>query len=216
MNSMDWQIRPENQRLPAIPEALPLMIDGLDLEQMRLRLGGDDEVLQAILRQFLCDFDSWREHFEREQLQLNTDAMLRLVHTLKGTAANVCADQVHAAALALETALRHGEAHQAGLVQDCVTALQRVLNALRQQLPPETGSGSSPMAPAQALLVVQEVAALLQRRRRVPHHLQQELRATVAPLVSAEQLEALFQHISAFEFKNAQQALADIQQCMST
>lgn len=216
MNSMDWQVRPENQRLPAIPEALPLMIDGLDLEQMRLRLGGDDEVLLAILRQFLCDFDSWQASFELERRQLNTGAMLRLVHTLKGTAANVCADQVHVAALALETALRQGEGLKAGLVRDCEAALQQVLNALRQQLPPEPGSGSCPIAPDQALLVVQEVAALLHRRRRVPHLLQQELRATVAPLVSVEQLEALFQHMSAFEFKNAQQALTEIQECMST
>lgn len=211
MDSFSWQVRPENLMAPDSAGGLPVAIDGLDLPQIRLRLGCDDQVLLEILRQFLCDFGSWREHFEFEQRRLNTDAMVRLVHTLKGTAANVCADQVQATALALETALRQGGRQVAGLALDCDAALQRVLTALRQQLPSEVGLGLNQTAPTQALLVVQEVAALLQRRRHVSHRLQQELRAVVAPLVSAEQLNALLHHLAAFEFKNAQQVLADIQ-----
>lgn len=215
MDSVGRPVRAENMMTPDNSDALPIAIDGLDLPQIRLRLGCDDHVLLAILRQFLCDFGSWREHFELEQRMLNTDAMMRLVHTLKGTAANVCANQVEATALALETALRQGVASVAGLALDCHVALQQVLTALRQQLPPEAGLGLDLMAPTQALLVVQEVAALLQRRRHVPHGLQQELRAVVVPLVSTEQWSALSHHLAAFEFKNAQQVLADIQQRMS-
>ena len=215
MDSVGRPVRSENLMVPESAGALPVAIDGLDLPQIRLRLGCDDQVLLAILRQFLCDFGSWREHFELEQRMLNTDAMMHLVHTLKGTAANVCANQVQATALALETALRQGVGQVAGLALDCDVALQRVLTALRHQLPPEAGPGLNQMAPTQALLVVQEVAALLQRRRHVPHQLQQELRAVVAPLVSTEQLNTLLHHLAAFEFKNAQQVLADIQGRMS-
>ena len=211
MDSVGQQVRSENMMAPGSVGGLPVAIDGLDLPQIRLRLGCDDQVLLEILRQFLCDFGSWRESFELEQRMLNADAMLRLVHTLKGTAANVCANQVQATALALETALRQGVVQVAGLALDCDAALQRVLTALRQQLPPEAGLGLNQMAPTHALLVVQEVAALLQRRRHVPHRLQQELRTVLAPLVSTEQLEALLHHLAVFEFKNAQQVLADIQ-----
>lgn len=211
MDSVSRQVRSENMMAPDSAGGFPVAIDGLDLPQIRLRLGCDDQVLLEILRQFLCDFGSWRENFELEQRMLNTDAMVRLVHTLKGTAANVCANQVQATALALETALRQGVVPVAGLALDCDVALQRVLTALRQQLPPEAGLGLNQMAPTHALLVVQEVAALLQRRRHVPHRLQQELRAVVAPLVSTEQLNALLHHLAAFEFKKAQQVLADIQ-----
>ena len=214
MDSVSGQVRPGDLMAPGNSGVLPEAIDGLDLPQMRLRLGCEDEVLLAILRQFLLDFGAWREHFDLEQQAQNTDAMVRLVHTLKGTAANVCASQVHAAALALETALRQGAGQAADLVQDCDAALQRILTALRQQLPSEKAPGSDQMAPAQALLVVQEVAALLQRRRHVPHPLLQELRAALAPVASVDQLEALLRQLAAFEFKNAQQTLADIQQRM--
>lgn len=215
MDSVARPVRSENLMTPDSAGILPVAIDGLDLPQMRLRLGCDDQVLLEILRQFLCDFGSWWESFEIEQKMLNTDAMMHLVHTLKGTAANVCANQVQATALALETALRQGVGQVAGLALDCDVALQQVLTALRRQLPPEAGPGLNQMAPTQALLVVQEVAALLQRRRHVPHRLQQELRTVVAPFVSTEQFNALLHHLAAFEFKNAQQVLADIQGHMS-
>lgn len=215
MDSVARPVRSENLMAPGSAGILPVAIDGLDLPQMRLRLGCDDQVLLEILRQFLCDFGSWWESFEIEQKMLNTDAMMHLVHTLKGTAANVCANQVQATALALETALRQGVGQVAGLALDCDVALQQVLTALRRQLPPEAGPGLNQMAPTQALLVVQEVAALLQRRRHVPHRLQQELRTVVAPFVSTEQFNALLHHLAAFEFKNAQQVLADIQGHMS-
>ncbi|MYZ54054.1 Hpt domain-containing protein [Malikia spinosa] len=215
MDSVARPVRSENLMAPDSAGTLPVAIDGLDLPQMRLRLGCDDQVLLKILRQFLCDFGSWWESFEIERKMLNTDAMMHLVHTLKGTAANVCANQVQATALALETALRQGVGQVAGLALDCDVALQQVLTALRRQLPPEAGPGLNQMAPTQALLVVQEVAALLQRRRHVPHRLQQELRTVVAPFVSTEQFNALLYHLAAFEFKNAQQVLADIQGHMS-
>ena len=214
MDSVSGQLRPGDLMAPGNAGGLPEVIDGLDLQQMRSRLGCEDDVLLAILRQFLLDFGAWREHFDLEQQAQHTDAMVRLVHTLKGTAANVCANQVQAAALALETALRQGAGQTAGLVQDCDAALQRVLTALRQQLPPEEAPEPDQLAPSQALLVVQEVAALLQRRRHVPHPLLQELRAALAPVASVGQLEALMRQLAAFEFKNAQQTLADIQQRM--
>lgn len=215
MYSVSGPGQPGELTAPGSAGGLPAAIDGLDLQQMRSRLGCEDEILLAILRQFACDFDAWRGQFDLEQQAQNTDAMVRLAHTLKGTAANVCANEVQAAALALETALRQGAGQTAGLVQDCDVALQRVLMALRQHLPSEEAPQSATMPPAQAIQVVQEVAVLLQRRRHVPHSLLQELRAAVAPVASAEQLEALWRQLAAFEFKNAQQTLADIHRRMS-
>lgn len=213
MYSDDGQFRPCDLTVTAV-WGLPAAIDGLDLDQMRSRLGCEDDVLMIVLRQFLSDFSAWRDHFELQQREHNIEAMMRMAHTLKGTAANVCANQVQEAALALETALRQGVQQTAGLVQACDDALRRVLGALRQALPPETQAQPDQMLPAQALAVVQDVAALLQRRRHVSSLLQQELRAAVALVASDEELSALSRHLSAFDFKKAQQLLADIQSRM--
>jgi len=195
---------------------LPAVIDGLDLQQLRLRLGAAYDGMGPVLRQFLLDFGSWREQFDLAQREQDVDAMVRLAHTLKGTAANVCANQVQLAAQVLESALRQGGGQTAGLLQDCDAALQRLLTALRQLIQPEAAQESAPMVPEHAIRVVQEVMALLERRRNVPYTLQQDLRVVVAPVVSAEELEALLRQLASFEFKKSQQTLADIMSRLPT
>lgn len=134
---------------------LPAAIDGLDLQQMRLCLGCDDDVMLLILRQFLCDFGAWKAQFDQAGHAQDLEAQRRLVHTLKGTAANVGAGQLQATAQALEHALHDGSGPTAGLLQECDQALQRVLTALSQQLPPEAPAVLSPLAPEDVRLVMQ-------------------------------------------------------------
>ena len=190
---------------------LPEVIAGLNMANVRARLGRDDAVLITIFRQFLRDFSAWPDRFGEALRQRNTEAMIRLVHTLKGTAANVGAVDVEASALLLENALRNGEIAVEPLLHACEQELQKVLDALRFTLPEEAHTDPQAMTPDEVHQVVGEVGALLQRRRHVPAALQQRLRAALGSSASPEQLEALMGQLAAFEFKKAQQTLNDLQ-----
>ena len=192
-------------------EVLPTTIEGLDLSQLRSRLGSRDALLAAILRQFFQDFSHWSEQFLLARQAQDFVVMIRLAHTLKGAAANVSAPQVHEAALMLEMDLKQGKSTEM-LIQHCDAALKKLLGVLQEKIPSEKPVALDRLAPEQVSQVIQEASGLLQRRRPLPAPLLQQLRSALNSVASEPQRENLRQQLAAFEFKKAQQTLAEIQQ----
>jgi PAS domain S-box-containing protein len=117
---------------PDLPAALP----GVDLPAVLIRLSGNRELLLKMLRNFQ---NEWSGAEDRIRFALATDAFPQArmtVHTLRGVAANLSADDVATAAEALEQALKAGDhdASERGL-ERLAAALALVLAGLAQ-LPP--------------------------------------------------------------------------------
>lgn len=76
---------------------------------MRRRLGADDELIADLLTLFLEDYPATMATLEEAVRARNADATRRGAHALKGSASNMSAHTVVAAAAALETAATNGD-----------------------------------------------------------------------------------------------------------
>jgi two-component system sensor histidine kinase/response regulator len=126
--------------LPEAPsDALPA-VEGLDLAQGLRRVAGNRKLYLSLLQQFLDGqtdaADRIRESLERAERPVAE----RLAHTVKGTAGNLAAGPVQAAAGALEKAIRDGATVKRlePLRAELGEALRRLEAALRPWLAAQT------------------------------------------------------------------------------
>ena len=206
---------------------LPARLDGFDLERTLERLNQDQALTLRLLQQFLRDFkpDDWAGQFDAAHADGQQATAQRLVHTLKGAAANIGAVRLQTAAAALEVALQdeydHPGADPARLSacrHDCLEALRAAMAVLQAELPapapptPATGTAQ----PEQALQDLTEMDLLLRRHRLVPARLQARLREHVGQHAAATQLETLLEQINTFNFKNALQIVKSMQDSLAS
>ena len=205
-------VEPVLSAAPVTSEPLPETLEGFDLAGTLLRLGGDRDLLKRLLAQFKLDFGDWEKRFD-EALQSGDDRLtIRLVHTLKGAAANLGALRVNLAAAALEAALRQGEAVEA-LRETCRQALREALAVLSGKfdaVAPSVAEGEkSPLAqqPADVLARVDaalaEIDALLRGRRLVPGRLLDGVRADLTGTDGEALFISLIEQINDFDFNAA-------------
>jgi two-component system sensor histidine kinase/response regulator len=141
--------RPET-KAPAEADAVGLpQVDGLDAAQGLRRVSGNRTLYLRLLRQFSEGYtdaaDRIRESVERGE----GAAAERLAHTVKGTAGNLAAGPVQAAAGALEKALRDGV--EAQRVESLRVQLGEALGALSKALRPLLADAAvTPMTEAPA------------------------------------------------------------------
>jgi HPt (histidine-containing phosphotransfer) domain-containing protein len=76
----------------------------MDLEAMRTRLGGDEELTREIMQFFLDDYPDLLVHIAGAVRDGDADAVRVAAHTLKGAAAQLSATTVAACASTLEQA----------------------------------------------------------------------------------------------------------------
>ena len=123
----------------------PPAMDGLDAAQGLRRVGGNGTLYTSLLRQFLEGQGDAAERI-RESLEQGDRAVAeRLAHTVKGTAGNLSAGPVHAAAGALEKAIRDGVAHSG--VESLRRELGDALEHLSSVLGPWLAKHDRPAAP---------------------------------------------------------------------
>ncbi|NCC26879.1 MAG: PAS domain S-box protein [Gammaproteobacteria bacterium] len=194
--------------------AVALHLDGFDLPRTRQRLGDDETLLRVILGSFLREFQDWSAALAAARAAADTKTAVRLVHTIKGAAANVGAVQVQATAEALEAALQDEvePARVDALLADCLVALEVARAALRAYLPeasPAAVDTACDLAAARADLA--ELERLLSRHRLVRDTLLERLRSHLGDQAPAE-LGQLCEQIRAFDYERARATLARMQE----
>lgn len=138
---------PKRQQQSALPRAL-LEFAGLDTARALRSMGGKADAYLLLLRLFAAD------HRDDPQLLLDAiaagdiDAVKQRTHALKGAAGSLGSTAVHAAALALEEALRSNEAT---LLTDLVDSLRNAMQSLDAvlALSPEVATDSMPAPDAE-------------------------------------------------------------------
>jgi len=139
------------------PTELP-PVDGLDTIQGLRRVAGNRKLYLSLLRQFLEGQANAAERIRESLGQGERSVAERLAHTVRGTAGNLAAGPVQAAAGALEKAIHDGleAARVEALRAQLGEALVRLSSALRPLL---DDPAYAPAAPAQAAVKPADPAA---------------------------------------------------------
>jgi two-component system sensor histidine kinase/response regulator len=150
-------VPPAGAQAPARAESAPAAdvpaVDGLDFAQGLRRVAGNRKLYVSLLGQFVDGQSDAAERI-RESLERGERALAeRLAHTVKGTAGNLAAGPVQAAAGALEKAIRDGAPAERveGLRAELGEALQLLSSALRPWLA-EAAPASEPVVASAAPL----------------------------------------------------------------
>ncbi|MBF0126836.1 MAG: response regulator [Magnetococcales bacterium] len=105
-------------------------IPGLDIPSGMERVMGNMELYRELVLDFLKDHGNDVEKIQKAMDSNHQDVAVRLVHSIKGTAGNISALPVQAAAKALENALRHNAPPE-----ECKACLQEFNAAMSAFLP---------------------------------------------------------------------------------
>ena len=89
-----------------------------DRDDLMRRIGCDEDILEEILQGFIDDYSVHLEKLQQALSDRNSDTTQRLVHLMKGAAANMSANPLRELVSRMETVLLKGEiSHAAALLQ---------------------------------------------------------------------------------------------------
>ena len=119
---------PESAQEALVDEDVPV----LDVEGAIARMGVERQVYRDVLGIFPDEYASLMQRLHSALSRHAQEDAVREAHTLKGLAANFGAEQLRAAAWALEQALRAGAVDPQSLLQATDAAAQRLMQRLAQ------------------------------------------------------------------------------------
>jgi two-component system sensor histidine kinase/response regulator len=179
-------------------EQMPAQIDQINLNQALDRIGGNTGLYRRILRRFVDQFRNADKTVEQYLAKNEMDQARRLVHTIKGTAGNIGADGLFAAARELDSQLKnHSIDGIDAVLGDFLAAHQRLIASLqRLDLAPPIG-GKTPAQPGMpvdveaAEALIYDMTELLKKSDSRARHLLPKLKARLAGTALDTELEQL-------------------------
>jgi signal transduction histidine kinase/CheY-like chemotaxis protein/CHASE3 domain sensor protein len=205
----------QETQVPAAADGLA-GVEGLDAAQGLRRVAGNRTLYVRLLRQFVEAYADTAERM-RDSLGRDRAEAERLAHTVKGTAGNLAAGPVQAAAGALEKAIRDGA--DAGRVESLRIRLGESLGSLCHALRPalaqaadapveRAAAATAPVAPAALAAVVERWSRLLAEcDARTVDDLEPDGAALGALLGGAAPLARFASLVNAYDFEGALAAL---------
>lgn len=192
--------------LPALG-ALP----GIDVASGLATAVGNEKLYRRLLGKFRDGQGNFEAQFRAALQDADVTAATRCAHTLKGTAGNIGAKNLQAAAAALEQACQ-AQASQAqidALLQSVVQELQPVLQGLATLVAADAASQSvksvpvNPGSATQLQAALDRLASLLQHNDAEAADLLEELQAEVRDSQLASGLATVAQALANFDFDTA-------------
>ncbi|MBF0099700.1 MAG: response regulator [Desulfobacterales bacterium] len=210
-NVPTYIVETEGEDIPELP--------GINVQKGLDRTAGNTAVYMKVLRGFFKDYQnsaqSIRQRIEEEEFEF----VKRTVHTIKGVAGNIGAEVLFEASKNLETALHHDDEidNVLLLLAEFQAALYQVMSGLAvhfQGKSEKTNTTTIPADKNQSLAEAKEIIAnlfpLLRNGEAEAADLVLKLKeiiSVVNPTISLTQLE---DHIDAFDFDEAIQAVEKI------
>jgi len=198
---------------PPLPSDLP----GIDTDTALRRLGGNRRLLRKLLIEFLQDYRGFIDTLGTALDLGHADSVLRLVHTLKGTAATIGSHSVQIAAGELESAVSHGSTMRydplVAHLESVLTPVLAGLSAVRKEPStehPQVAATHGPVDLAATGLLVVELRELLRLADPEAAEGLEPLARGLAGAGVDTELEALHTQIERYDFDEALTTLASI------
>jgi len=196
---------------PAEPSgALPAALPGIQIQETLSALAIDPNTFRRILLGFARDNEDTLSRLNAAAAQKDWKRLQQLAHRLNGSAANIGAAGLKAAAQALETQCQ-AQAPDAALIHRLESALQEVLASLRrladQTRTAPTERPTSPIDPQRLKPLLTELATALELAD--PEAIERHLRA-VGQHLDSTRFQNLASQIAAYDYDEALKTLKGI------
>ncbi len=126
---------------PPPTDALPDVIQGINLSEARTMVRGNDAILRRLLGAFHEKYMDMADEIAALLADGDLETAARTAHTLKGVSGNIRAERVYQAAKALDDQLRSGPGTPE--VDTCLAELSSALDEVRDSLAVALGGGAS-------------------------------------------------------------------------
>ncbi|MCP5157847.1 MAG: PAS domain S-box protein [Gammaproteobacteria bacterium] len=187
----------------------PFTIPGLNLKTAIQLADNDWSVLRLILDTFQRDFADANDRLDDYLAKSQYEKAIRLVHTVKGLAGNVGADDLRSLAKRFEQELRTGQKHSQYRFK---AALQAVLSAIGAipAVDETDRKAIEPLDVGHLSEILRELRAILDASTLTPHPLLEALRTGLSGHIEAHQLKVLLQQVDGLDYPAARQTLEQI------
>jgi len=190
-------------------------IAGLDAAAGLATTQGNSKLYRRLLTMFLSAQTGFAVQFRAAQADADPAAPMRLAHTLKGTAGNIGAAALQAAAGELELACERGEATAierglAGTVAALEPLLAGLAQALGQAVSAPVAATTNAAAPAELLQRVEQVRRLLAEFEQEGIDRLEALLAEATGSALEQPLRQALAAAEAFDFDRAAEALGGL------
>jgi PAS domain S-box-containing protein len=199
----------------AAEEVILPEIEGIDVAGGVKRVAGNRRLYRDLLTQFAAKQGDAGVQIAAALQNGDRQLAERLAHTVKGVAGNIGIKQVQAAAEKLEKAIRQGDSSAPAMLEEFASVLGRQVQAMRQAMgdgaqarPEEKASGQFDAEAASAAAA--RLRALLEASDADAGEAFSRMQAAAAGHIEKEQLNALGEAISEFNFEQALVKLDEI------
>ncbi len=186
------------------PESLP----GIDLKTVTEKFSHNPRLLKSLLKSFYQDYGETASTIDSALEKGEFETAKRWAHTLKSVAANLCAEELHGAAAALEAAIVSRDPELQSLSQRFRSALDRVMTG-QDQLREE--SDSTPVLQNTELPIhLVNLANMVRKRNANALDIFETIKPNLKQANIGQPLRQLESCLERFDFTNAIRALDTI------
>ncbi|MBF0317552.1 MAG: response regulator, partial [Nitrospirae bacterium] len=210
--------KPQQVEAQEVDVEFPETLVGIDIESALRRLNGDKRFFKELLIDFSKDYAAVTEEMQAEIQKGDLNVAQRMAHTIKGTAGNLSATDVYAAAGELERAIKEKKDDRyVMLLSNLDKALKQVLESLkvlkRPNIAAPPGNTSNDLDKIEPIL--KELYSFT--KNDSPNALASLIRFKEAVDVSVipEEISRLEEQINDFDFPNALNTLKEIAKKMN-
>jgi len=205
-------VSPKPDALWPEPAARPFDLHGLDLAGAVERVNGDWSALRRILLSFRRDFAGALETLDGHLGAGALQDAVRLVHTVKGLAANIGAAELHRLAELFERDLASG--HDTAGRARFEAALQAALRMIDTLPAAEPPTRETPLDAARARTMLRRLAEILEASAIAPRALLEETRVQLAGHLEAARIDGLMAEVDRLDYAAARQSLKEMQEVL--
>ncbi len=201
-NKLHGQAAEEKHQPISAVQNWPDSIAGLNIKQGIQQVGGNEQLYQKLLKDFLHNHEHLGEDLEKYIQQNNQQQATRSAHTLKGVSGNIGAERLYQVSSEIDQKLKQGLPIESALLDEFSSAFNELSEGIHQ-LQLKQNDEPNVEAKASSEVGLQKLLQSLHNSDANSGLLLDNLTPELIPLIGAEAMERISQLVADFEFEQA-------------
>ena len=182
----------------------PDHVPGLDIRQGVKQVGGNEQLYQKLLKEFLINHRHSAQSLQQALQNHELDKAARIAHTLKGVSANIGASELHRVAERINTLLEENQAIDTHTLHEFDHACNELCASLQTLVDNElTRRANSDATDEDAEALLESLKQALRNSDAQSHPLFEQWSQTHPADIDDDQLQQISQLINDYEYESA-------------